>query len=134
VFRRPAGSSLVDLGAWAALVLGVDAGPGSPELCRPLEARPLVFALVPGAKLAVALRIALTAPDSDVSQVSAEVHASGAGSAVALPPDASTLAERAVDTLLEPLRGLGGETTTARVEVEVRCDVASPGAAPAPKP
>jgi hypothetical protein len=34
----------VDVGAWAALALGIDGGSGSPWLCRPLAQRPSLFA------------------------------------------------------------------------------------------
>jgi hypothetical protein len=59
--------------------------------------------------------------------VFASVHAQGeqAGKARPLPPAAEGLVIRAVTTLIEPLRGLGGESSTAAVQVEVRCAVAS---------
>jgi hypothetical protein len=128
VLRGEGGTRLVDLGAWAAVVLGVDGGPGSAELCRPLQARPLTWELGPNDRLAVRLRIALSAPDDDVTRVSAEVRATSPGAAHPLPPGGATLAEVAIAGLLEPLRGLGGETTAARVDVEVRCDVGLPPA------
>jgi hypothetical protein len=126
VLQGGQGGPLVDLGAWAAVVLGVDGGPGSPELCRPLEAHPLAFGLAPGESLPLRLRIAVSAPDDDVTRVSAEVRAASADSAHLLPPAATDLSSRAVASLLEPLRGLGGDATAARVDVEVRCRVTSP--------
>jgi hypothetical protein len=132
VLRGDDGTTRVDLGAWAALALGIDGGPGSADLCRPLQAHPLALELGPREELALRLHIVLSAPDSDVSRVSAEVRTAagprvGAVPGHALAPAAATLAEASVATLLEPLRGLGGETTAPRVEVEVRCQV---GASP----
>jgi len=131
VLRGEGGSRLVDLGAWAALVLGADGGPGSADLCRPLQARPLSWELGPGDRLALHLRIALSAPANDVSRVSAEVRVTSPGAVHPLPPAGAALAEQAVGSLIEPLRGLGGEATAARVDVEVRCEV---GAPPVPRP
>jgi hypothetical protein len=55
---------------------------------------------------------------------------SGASAATAtvnriLPPGAEVVVESAVAGLVEPLRSLGGHASSAAVEVEVRCDVAS---------
>ena len=44
----------------------------------------------------------------------------------AWPSAAQAAAADAVETLLEPLRGLGGEATAAEVKVEVRCPLALP--------
>jgi hypothetical protein len=41
--------SRVDVGAWAALALGIHGGPGSAALCRPLAQRPDVFERSPAA-------------------------------------------------------------------------------------
>jgi hypothetical protein len=129
VLRGEGGARLVDLAAWATLVLGVDGGPGSADLCRPLQARPLAWELGPTDRLPLRLRIALSAPGNDVTRVTADVRATSPGAGHALPPGGAALAERAVASLLEPLRGLGGETTATRVEVEVRCDVGMPAVA-----
>ena len=131
VLRGDGGSRLVDLGAWAALVLGPDGGSGSTDLCRPLRARPLALELGPTDHLALHLRIALSAPDDDVTRVSADVHVTSPG--VPLPVAAASLGERAVASLVEPLRGLGGETTATRVDLEVRCDLGSAPAATPPR-
>jgi hypothetical protein len=131
VLRGEGGSRLVDLGAWAAIVLGLDGGPGSADLCRPLQARPLALELGPTDRLALRLRIALSAPGNDMTRISAAVHVTSPGAAHPLPPGAATLTERAVAGLLEPLRGLGGETTATRVDLEVRCEVGLP---PVPAP
>ncbi len=123
VLRGDGGSRLVDLGAWAAVVLGADGGPGSADLCRPLQARPAVLEVAATDRLPLRLRIALSAPGNDVSRVSAAVHVTSPGAPHPPPAAAAALAETAVAALLEPLRGLGGETTATRVDVEVRCEV-----------
>jgi hypothetical protein len=116
------GVPLVDLGAWVALVLGVDGGPGSSDLCRPLDARPRALGLPPGGELALRLHITLSAPDDDITRLSAEVSAQGVAAAGAtLPPAFAALVERSVTSLIEPLRGLGGETSATRVDVDVMC-------------
>ncbi|HEY5242456.1 MAG TPA: hypothetical protein VIJ22_13345 [Polyangiaceae bacterium] len=121
VLRGAGGSRLVDLGAWAALVLGADGGPASADLCRPLQARPATLEVGPADRLPLRLGIALSAPGNDVTRVSADVNVTSPGAAHPPPPAAAALAEAAVAALLEPLRGLGGETTSTRVDVEVRC-------------
>ncbi|HEY8041403.1 MAG TPA: hypothetical protein VIF15_16470 [Polyangiaceae bacterium] len=113
-------SSVVDLGSWALLALGADGALGSGELCRPLAQRPGAFGVARGESLPVRIRIGLVAPDQDVTRVEARVRAR-AESGRALPASAEALVERAVATLLEPLRGLGGQTSASSVEVEVRC-------------
>ena len=50
----------------------------------------------------------------------------GGGRPRALSPGAMALARRALSTLLEPLSALGGESSTAALELRVRCSVASP--------
>ena len=66
-----------------------------------------------------------------VTRVSAEVRVTAPGAAV--PPAAAALAERAVASLVEPLRGLGGEATATRVDVEVRCDLGIAAVAAPPR-
>jgi hypothetical protein len=119
--------TVVDLGAWTTLALGPDGGPGSPELCRPLQSGPLAFELSRGERLEVRLAISLVVPDQDVSRVFASVHAQAwqAAQPRPLPPAAEGVVTRALTTLIEPLRGLGGESSTAAVQVQVRCAVAS---------
>jgi hypothetical protein len=130
VTRGPRGPT-VDLGAWTALAIGVSGGPGSPELCRPLESSPLAFELARGDRIELRLAISVSVPDQDVSRVFASVRAEGGarGQSHPLTPAAQAQAQRlaahAVATMVEALRGLGGESSTAAVEVEVRCTVAS---------
>lgn len=124
VLRSARGAPVVDVGLWAALVLGTDGGAGSDDLCRPLAARPTAFGLAPGDDLSLRIRIALAVPDEDISRVHAAVRAtSTAGHA--LPAGSVAWLDRAVQSLLEPLRGLGGEASTAMVELEVRCAISS---------
>jgi len=141
VSAGPRGERTVDMGAWAVLVLGVDGGLGTAELCRPLAQRPDAFGFPKPGGSALRLRITLTAPDEDLSRVRARVVAladarknrrdggatapsgSSADDAAAgpLPASAQAAAEEAVGTLLEALRGLGGEASATEVKVEVRC-------------
>jgi hypothetical protein len=111
----------VDVGAWAALALGVDGGRGSPELCQPFAQRPGVFGpdLSPDPRT-LQLVVSLTFPDQDISRVHAELQVHDAGGR-ASPPSVDALALATVSTLVELLRGLGGEASTAAVELEVRC-------------
>jgi hypothetical protein len=154
----------VDVGAWAALALGIDGGLGSRVLCQPIAQRVGLFPQMPPAPPATAteplpgdagpadadatdrapalekgsatgpkagrmandapalVRVAvqLFLPDQDVSRVHADVQArDGAGHA--LSPAAEDFVTGTVGTLVELLRGLGGESSTAAVELEVRC-------------
>lgn len=119
------GLARVDVGAWAALALGVDGGPGSAYLCRPLAQRPAAFELAPGKTTTVRLRLALTVPDQDLSLVRVGVRATDAASDRPLPRAGEDVVRSAVASLVEPLRSLGGEASAAAVQVEVRCTVAS---------
>jgi len=123
VSRGPRGP-VVDLGSWVAMALGASGGPGSPELCRPLASSPLAFDLSRGDRVEVRLAISLTVPDQDLSRVFASVRAvSGSGPDHPLSPAAEQRVAGALGTLIEPLRGLGGESSAAAVQVEVRCGV-----------
>ena len=124
VTRGVHGVPRVDVGAWAAYVLGIDGGDGAPTLCRPIAAHPAPFALAAGDKVPLAIRVALAFPDVDVASVHATVAVSATGGH-ALPPAAVALVESSVGSLVEPLRGLGGEASAGMVELEVRCLVAS---------
>jgi hypothetical protein len=132
----------VDVGAWAALVLGADGGPGAAQLCRPLAQRPDAFGawralgLSKSGPSAVRLRISLTFPDQDVARVHASVEVkpdAPPGSPEPAGPlfssagqPAQAAADEAVATLLEPLRGLGGDSSAREVKVEVRCPLVLP--------
>ncbi|HTQ47571.1 MAG TPA: hypothetical protein VMI75_32670 [Polyangiaceae bacterium] len=101
----PPAPGAVDLGAWAARVLGPSGGPGAAETCRPLAQRPDLFGLTPGQAITVRLSLWITAPDEDLSRVYAEVRTQP------LPAQAQALVRAAVDTSIEALRGsaLAGE-------------------------
>jgi hypothetical protein len=131
----------VDLGAWATLALGVDGGDGTAALCQPLASRPDVFVGdrdTEGMRPAVRVAVAVLVPDEDISRVHAQVHAelldrrqseSGqSGESPALPralsPAAEALVSDTVSSSVELLRGLGGEASSAAVELEVTCAVA----------
>ncbi|HXN30744.1 MAG TPA: hypothetical protein VN894_02740, partial [Polyangiaceae bacterium] len=117
----------IDMGAWTALVLGADGAPGRPDLCRPLSLRPGAFGLSQGATGTVAVHIAIVAPDQDMTRLHAHTQAKLSTSESSFPVSAAAEAvvDGAVTTLIEPLRGLGGEASSAMVEVEVRCPVGS---------
>jgi hypothetical protein len=111
----------VDVGAWVAIALGVDGGPGSPELCAPLALHPGAF---DAARSSVPLRVRvdLTVPDQDLSRLHANIDARDA-TGHHLPPPAQSAARAAVNTLLEMLRALGGESTAAALSVDIACIV-----------
>jgi hypothetical protein len=121
----------VDVGAWAALALGVHGGRGTDALCQPLASRPGLFAAGvassrpadAGSPATVRVSVAISLPDQDVSRLHAQVHATGGGGGP-LSPAAEALASASVGSLLEALRSLGGEATAASVELEVSCAVA----------
>jgi hypothetical protein len=112
----------VDVGAWTALALGIDGGSGSAELCRPLALRPGVFALPPGETATLRIRVALSLPDEDLSRLHADIQSIDAEGHPSIPP-VEALVSDAVGTMLEPLRALGGEASTAALHLEVRCTV-----------
>ena len=93
--------------------------------------RPDAFGLSPGTTGTVTLRIAIAAPDQDMTRLHAHTQAQLTTPESTLPapaPAASAaiaIVEEAVATLIEPLRGLGGEASTAIVVVEVTCRVSS---------
>jgi hypothetical protein len=132
------GDRRVDVGAWAALVLGFDGGSGSRELCQPLQQSSASLALSHGTDVQIAVSLAV--PDQDISRVRAEVQVetseanggqgSSAGSGASAWRPAGTEMQRLVSadvgTLLEALRGLGGEATAAAVDVHVRCALEPP--------
>jgi hypothetical protein len=64
----------------------------------------------------------MTLPDQDVSALSERVAATDPGG-LPLSPPAETAVTDAATTLLELLRSLGGESTTAAMGVHVRCEI-----------
>ena len=117
----------VDLGAWSSLVLGPDGGAGTEELCRPLALRPDAFGVPPGSEGTVTVQLSVLAPDQDLTRVHVGVRAELTVRAAPRPLSAEAEAEidASVTTLVEPLRGLGGEASTGLVELKVRCKVRS---------
>ncbi len=117
----------VDVGAWTAIVLGVDGGPGTDDLCAPLSLRLDAFGLPGGEGGSVDIRIGIVivAPDEDLTRVHTRVSAdlSTESGERPLSPEAEDLVERSVATLVEPLRSLGGEAAGAAVELKVSCRV-----------
>jgi hypothetical protein len=91
-------------------------------LCRPLAQRPTAFGLSQGEATTLRVRIALTLPDEDMSRVQASVesHASGDRD---LSEEARALVEATVNSLLETLRALGGESSAAGMRVDVACEI-----------
>jgi len=143
----PNGIRVVDLGGWAALALGPDGGMGTPELCRPLAQHPGELGLAAGESRMLRLSVSLSVPDQDVSRVTADVQgmwdrwadpradggAGEGGNMRATSPGAGggtaaadAAAASSVETLVEALRGLGGEASAASAKVEVRCLVTMP--------
>jgi hypothetical protein len=120
------GDRRVDVGAWAALALGFDGGRGSRELCQPVWQHAVSLGLAgEGAAMSdLRLAIALTVPDQDVSRVRADVRVEAEGQGFSVVPSSSDL-ERFVSadvaTLVEALRGLGGEASAASVDLRLRC-------------
>lgn len=117
----------VDVGAWAALVLGFDGGYGLRELCQPLEQNAPSLGLPGGGALEIA--VSLIVPDQDISRVRADVEvqawqAGGPASPASGPmglPAVQRFVAADVGTLVEALRGLGGEATASAVDLRVRC-------------
>lgn len=133
----------VDLGAWAALAIGVDGGVGAAALCQPLAQRPSAFGVHEAATATdaaegdasapqgpavglsngqISVAVAVMVPNQDVSRVHSEVRARDA-TGRELDAAAEALVSDTVSSLVEMLRGLGGEASSAAVELEVRCDV-----------
>jgi hypothetical protein len=77
---------------------------------------------------AVELLIWLTAPDQDIARIHARVERIETGRTPRPWGAASSrLVTDAVESLLEPLRGLGGEANAAEAKVEVRCAPSAKG-------
>jgi hypothetical protein len=116
---RPDASGPVDVGAWAARVLGPSGGPGAPETCRPLAQRPDLFGLTPGQAVTVRLTLRISVPDQDLSRIYADVRTQP------LPPAAEALVRAAVNTSIEALRGSAPRQGSGTTDVEVTCTVKS---------
>jgi hypothetical protein len=80
------------------------------------------------------IRVALLVPDQDLSRLHATTGAQGA-EGHRLSPAARMAISESVGSLLELLRALGGESSAASVDLEVRCALGvapSPGSPPKP--
>jgi hypothetical protein len=122
------------------LAVGVDGGMGADDFCRSLSRRADAFDSEPQEPQKeqnpwVAVRVALRALDQDVTRAtltaqtvpwSGDAGTPGPGIATVSSQAASEVLGRAVESLLEPFRGLGGESSVAALEVTVRCALASP--------
>jgi hypothetical protein len=113
-------SGPVDVGAWAARVLGASGGPGAPETCRPLAQRPDLFGLTPGQAVTVRLSLRIIAPDQDLSRAYAEVRTSPT-----LLPAAESLVRGAISTSVAALQSRAAQASAGVVDVEVTCTVKS---------
>jgi hypothetical protein len=121
----PGSAPRVDVATWFNRVFGIDGGEGSDDLCRPLSRREDVFDTGEDGKTVV-IRIAVTIPDQDVARAVATVQASAAGPSPSLSPAATSVVERSIASLLEPFRGLGGESSTAASALTLRCHLSGP--------
>jgi hypothetical protein len=110
----------IDIGAWAAGVLGPSGGPGAPDTCRPLAQRPDLFGLTPGQALTVRLSVRVSVPDEDLSRAYAEVQTHPG-----LPPAAESLVRAAISTSLAGLRSRPAQASAGVVDLEVTCTVRS---------
>jgi len=110
----------LDVGAWAAAVVGPSGGPGAPDTCRPLAQRPDLFGLTPGQALNVRLSLRIAVPDEDLSRAYAEVQAHPT-----LPPAAESLVRQAISTSVAALRSRAAQASAGVVDVEVTCAVKS---------
>jgi hypothetical protein len=108
---------IVDVGRWTRAALGPDGGEGAPRLCSVLAANPWSFDVGSGGVRPLHLAVELVFPDNDVTQVTSRVTVDDA------PPAGAAAADRAVATLLVPLRSLGGTTDAASVSTRVTCTV-----------
>jgi hypothetical protein len=116
------GRTVVDVGKWIVSAIGVDGGPGSASLCQPLALRPALFETTPQkSALHLRLDITLSLPDRDVSALVFRVVTSAGGRP--LPADADSAVLERTAALLELLRGLGGESSTAAATVGVTCTI-----------
>ena len=114
---------VVDVGSWSRAVLGADGGPGTPLLCRTLGQEPWALDVGPGGARGVALRVELVFPDNDVTQVTARVALMDLATGAALSGQAGRAAEVAVESLLGPLRALGGTASAAAATSSILCTV-----------
>jgi hypothetical protein len=113
----------VNVARWARAFLGPDGGEGSPTLCQPLALRPRTFNVDPRATRQVRITLDLRFPNNDISQVYVRTSAQEDGGQEGLSSDATALVEGAVRPLMEALRAMGGEASTAAIRTSAVCKV-----------
>jgi hypothetical protein len=123
VLHRERDESVLDVGTWLRLVVGVDGGEGTAAICGPLVRRPWIAEVVAHGDATIDVLADLVFPDNDVSQARVTVHARRRFD----PHSAEPLAMLAVAEQLEPvwkaLRAVGGVASAASVSAEVHCAV-----------
>lgn len=119
------GAYAVDVGAWTRAALGRDGGEGTSSLCQPLALRAATFGVDARHAINARIVVELRFPESDVTLARATVVASDAASGAPVPPAAAVLVEASVRGLVDALRALGGEASTAATKTTVRCRVAT---------
>jgi hypothetical protein len=119
--RRGGRGPLVDVGAWLYAVVGPDGGEGSHDLCAPIALRPAAFGVAPRAAMRVRVTVDLRIPDQDTSLVQLEVAAVDEATGLPLPGAAASLVAASASSLVETLRGLGGEASAAAAHTTVTC-------------
>ncbi|WP_394825957.1 hypothetical protein [Pendulispora albinea] len=122
----PAGDrDVIDVGAWIALAIGPYGGNGSPDFCGMLARTPGQL----GRTTVTTLRIdiAIDFPDNDANAAHIRFRASEAPAGPLLSGQAERAVERAITSSLDPLRTMGGDTSSSTVETSVVCAVGDAG-------
>ena len=114
---------MIDVGRWVRAMLGPDGGEGTRRLCGPLQERPWDFDVGLGGARTVALSVELVFPDNDVTQLTLRAQALDATTLTPLGGEAPRAAEAALDSLLVPLRALGGSADAASATLRVTCTI-----------
>ena len=114
---------ILDLGAWVHARLGSDGGAGTPWLCRPLAGSPWSFDTDTGGERTLRLEIALQVPNNDLTQLSATADVFDATASLRLPAASTRAVELALESLLLPLRAIGGTASAAAATTSVRCTI-----------
>jgi hypothetical protein len=114
VVRESSGATVVDVGAWARLALGVDGAEGTDAFCAPVRAT----------QARGRFQLELAFPDNDVTRASARLTP-----LPGTPLPASDAAEQSLQLLIQALRYYGGASSAASVSLEVGCN---PGMAATP--
>ena len=114
---------ILDLGAWVHARLGPDGGTGSPWLCRPLAQSPWSFDVDTGGERVLRLEIALHVPNNDLTQLEATAIVFDAATNLRLSSASSRAVELAIESLVLPLRAMGGTASAAAATASVRCTI-----------